>query len=145
MRYRLRRNKLLTPLFAALGGTSDRSYVDVTSEGLHFRFGFFTMKVTFAEIERVDATRWPLLFGLGWRIAPGEAIGLVGSTEGTVAVELRSPRTVRILIPWSCRRIIVSLLDPHGFIADVSARLEAGRGGISIVETPREAGERAPA
>lgn len=144
MRYRLRRNKLLTPLFAALGGTRDRAHVDVTGDGVHFRFGFFTLDASFAEIERVDLSRWPLLFGLGWRIAPGEAIGLVGSTEGTVAVELKSPRTVKILIPWSCRRIIVSLEDPHAFIADVSARL-AGRGGISIARPPREADEHAPA
>lgn len=122
MRYRIRRG-IFRPLLTALGGTGEASYVDVGPTTVRFRFGLlFDEEVPRVALARVRRGRWPWYGGIGWRLGAGGAVGLIGSLDGVVEIELREPRRVRLLgIPWRCRRIFVSLEDPAGFLRELGA------------------------
>lgn len=118
MRYPMRLDPPWRPLLALFGGTPGRSFVELTPKTVRFRFGWaFDRTLAHAEIAGAQRVRWPLWWGIGWRLAPGGTVGLIGSRRGVVAVRLRHPRWMRLLfIPWRCHRICVSLEDPDGFV-----------------------------
>src|SRR5579884_1920498 len=120
-RYPMRLDTVWRPLLALLGGTQANSYVDVTEDSVRFRFGWgFDETVPRADIAGASRASWPMLGGIGWRLWLGGTIGLIGSLDGIVEVRLRSAKRMRAaFIPWRCRRIVVSLLDPDGFVAAI--------------------------
>jgi hypothetical protein len=109
------------PLLALFGGTPSRSYVDVREHAIRFRFGWaFDQIIARAEIVSARPRSWPWWGGIGWR-AWGDTVGLIGSTQGVVDVQLRTPRWAWLaVIPWRFTRIAVSLQDPDDFIRAMS-------------------------
>lgn len=118
MRFAMRLNPLVRPLLLALGGTAERSYVEVTADTVRFRFGWgFDATVPRAAIAGTERGGWPWWGGLGWRLGFGGEVGLIGSLNGVVAVVLRQPLRLRFLsFPLRCRRIYVSLEAPEAFL-----------------------------
>jgi hypothetical protein len=123
MRYPMRLDPVWRPLLALFGGTPGNSFVEVNAGSVRFHFGwFFDESVPLTEIAGAGRTAWPLLGGIGWRVATRRRIGLIGSRQGVVDVRFRSARRMRfVFIPWQCRGIAVSLEDPDGFIAALRA------------------------
>lgn len=122
MRYPIRRG-FWAPLLAVLGGTRGASYVEVGDDGVRVRFGpGFDLTVERRDIADAYRRAWPLLGGVGWRIG-GKTVGLIGSYAGVVEVELREVRRARVFgLPYSFRRIAVSLEDPEGFLDELRRR-----------------------
>jgi hypothetical protein len=120
MRYAIRRNLLWSPLLIALGGTARDSFVEVEPGRVRFRFGWgFDQTIGREQIVDAYRTGWPLIAGIGWRIGGG-CVGLIGSRTGVVEVVLREPRRARVVgLPYTFRRIAVSLEDPEGFLAQI--------------------------
>jgi len=116
MRFPIRVDPWWRPLLLAGGATRDSSYVEVTDDGVSFRFGFFFRRaVKRDEIAGAALRHWPIWMGVGWRSNLRGVIGLIGSYGGVVEVRLQSRSRAWGVFP--CDRIAVSLEDPEGFIA----------------------------
>jgi hypothetical protein len=124
-RFQIKRDGWVRPLLWPFGGTESRSYLEITPDGLHLRFGwFFDKRISFAEIESVRPGHWPWWGGMGWRCNLVGRIGLVGSYSGIVDLTLRRRHWVWMaLLPLPCDRYTVSLEDPQGFVGTLSERL----------------------
>jgi hypothetical protein len=123
MRFQIRVDPVWRPFVFVGGATRANSYVEVTDEGIHFRFGLpFNRTVPFEEVRDVFARSWPLWYGIGWRSNLRGVIGLVGSYTGVVEVRLNKRSRVWAVLP--CDRIGVSLEDPEGFMAAVEAAMK---------------------
>jgi hypothetical protein len=109
------------PLLASLGGRPSGSWVDVGGDIVRCRFGLlFDETIPREQIAGTGETSWPLMGGVGWRIARHGTVGLIGARKGLVELRLVEPRRVRVAgIPVRCRRIIVSVCDPLSFLADL--------------------------
>lgn len=120
MRYRIRRG-VLRPLIALLGGTEQGSYVDLDPDAVRVRFGpLFDQRIPRDQIGGARLSRWPWYGGIGWRLGTGGVVGLIGSLEGIVEIELRAPVRVRVAgIPWRCRRLFLSLEEPVAFLSEL--------------------------
>ena len=116
MRYAMRRSVLWSPLLVPFGGTADGSFVDVEPGRVRFRFGWgFDQTIGREQIADAYRTRWPLIFGIGWRIG-GSCVGLIGSRTGVVEVVLRAPRRARVIsLPYTFRRIAGLARGSRGF------------------------------
>ncbi|MBJ6764875.1 hypothetical protein JGU66_29270 [Myxococcaceae bacterium JPH2] len=120
MRHAIKRGAW-SPLLVLFGGTSERSFVDVTPDVVTFRFGFFEARIPRTDILGAARAEWPMLGGIGWRVGVG-TVGLIGARQNVVAVDLREPHRVSVLgLPVRARRIFVSLEEPEPFIADLQA------------------------
>jgi hypothetical protein len=119
MRYPMRIDPVWLPMLALFGGTPGRSYVELTDGTVRFRFGWlFDYRVPRREIAGASRTTWSLLGGIGWRLALGGRVGLIGSLANVVEVRLDPPRWIRVVfVPWRCRRICVSVVDPDALLA----------------------------
>jgi len=124
MRFQIRVDPVWRPFVFIGGATRRNSYVEVTDEGVHFRFGLlFDRTVPFSDVKDVFPRSWPLWYGIGWRSNFRGVIGLVGSYTG--AVEVRLSKRGRAWGVFPCDRIAVSLEDPEGFIAAVKGEAKA--------------------
>ena len=121
MRHPILIDRLWSPLVAIAGGRPARSYLEVNEKSLVLVFGrLFSETVPRDRIEAARACSWPRLGGIGWRIWRGGTAGLIGSRRNTIEIVFREPRRVRIaLMPFNCRRIVVSLGDPDAFLTDL--------------------------
>ena len=123
MRSQIRVDPVWRPFVFIGGATKANSYVEVTDEGVHFRFGLlFDRTVPISDVKEVFPRSWPLWYGIGWRSNLRGVIGLVGSYTGVVEVRLNKRGRAWGVLP--CDRIAVSLEDPEGFIAAVEGKRE---------------------
>ncbi|MBI2913511.1 MAG: hypothetical protein HYY03_06285 [Chloroflexi bacterium] len=124
---------LWKPLLWPFGATADRAFADIDEQELHVRFGrLFDHHLPLDQVEGVDSTHWPLWAGIGWRTNFRGTVGLVGAYVNAVEVRFKEPQRVRLLIPVPCRRLVLSLEEPHDFMAALRKRLRAPTG-----EAPR--------
>jgi len=111
LRFPIRRdfNQLLLGIF---GCAARNSYVDVTNDAIHFKFGWgFDEVIPRDEIATLGPSQDPWLSGIG-----GNRIALLGSNTGVVEVGLAHPRRMRVfVVPVRLQRIAVSLEDPDAF------------------------------
>lgn len=109
-----------SPLLALLGGTADDSFTEISGNDIRFRFGHgFDLTVTHEDVVDAYRTDWPLIGGIGWRIG-GKCVGLIGSCSGVVEIVLRESRRGRVYgLPYTFRRIAISLEDPDGFLGEL--------------------------
>ena len=110
-------------LLALLGGTPERSYVEVGAEGLEVRFGSFSQRIPYRELTRVAiharTVPW-YAYRIGWRMNLRGGVALVGAAENLVRLELRTARQVSLMgIPTMMRELYVSLEDPDAFLRAV--------------------------
>ncbi|MBI5535098.1 MAG: hypothetical protein HY898_20395 [Deltaproteobacteria bacterium] len=123
MRYPMRLDRMWKPFLWVLGGTPQRSFVDVEPERVRFKFGAgFDHNVPRSEIVSAERTSYPLFGGIGWRMGlVAKSAAIVGSTHGVVRVTFKAPRRVRMTgIPKQCQQLFVSLEDPDGFVRELA-------------------------
>ena len=102
------------------GATNGNSYVEVTDDGVSFNYGMlFRRTVPRGEIIDAYPRQWPWWYGIGWRSDLRGVIGLVGSYQNVVEVELA--KRTRAWGVFPCDRIAVSVDDPAGLIAALKA------------------------
>jgi hypothetical protein len=112
---------LISPLWSALllpfGVTGERAFVEIEDDELHVRFGWvFDQTFRVKDIEGVDLSHWPVWAGIGPRINFRGLVGLVGTYVNTVELRFKKPQRVRLLVPVSCQRLLLSIEDPHDFM-----------------------------
>src|SRR3972149_6619848 len=86
--------------------------------------------IPLSAIEGASPSHWSVWAGIGWRTNSRATVGLIGTYVNIVEVRFREPQRVRMVLPFACRRLYVSLEEPREFIA---ALRDAG-----AAETPRE-------
>ena len=132
MRFPILMSPMWRPLLLPFGGTPERSYVELEDGELHVRFGWlFDQRFPLSAIEGASPSHWSVWAGIGWRTNFRGTVGLIGTYVNIVEVRFREPQRVRMLLPFACRRLYVSLEEPREFI---NALRDAG-----ATEAPREA------
>jgi len=110
------------PALLPLGVTANRAYMEVGAEDLHVRFGFFDYHFALDEIEDAVVSRWPVWAGVGARTNFRGVVGLLGSYVNVVEIRFKEPQQVRLLARVPCRRLFISVEEPHAFIAALKRR-----------------------
>lgn len=115
-RFAVRIDPVWRPLLAPFGAMESGSYAEVRNHGIHIHFGFLFER-TFSHEEIASASRWQPAWwnGIGFRSNLRGRISLLGSHQGVVEVRLK--RTTRSWGILPCKRIVISLQDPDGFLA----------------------------
>jgi len=124
MRFAIRRSPFWRPLLVPLGATEAGSYVEVTAETIHVRFGaLFDEVIPRSEVEAAALFDYPWYGGIGWRMNFRGSIGLIGAQAGVVRLDLRDPRKMKFG-PFSMnfQTLYVSLEEPDTFLAAVRPR-----------------------
>ena len=108
-----------------LGATADRGYVEIEGDGLRVRFGWlFDKTYGIADVESVRSSGWPLIGGIGWRMNLRDLVGLIGARTGVVEVHFRQKQRGWMVLPYSIRRLAISLEAPDAFIAALQSLLQ---------------------
>lgn len=124
MRFQIRVSGAWRGVLAVLGMRPSSCFVDLDPERgtIHVKGGiWFDETLPIAEIAAVSPSTWPWYGGLGVKLGPGDAVSVVGSTEGVVAIRFRSPQPMRAVFSVRRPELRVSLEDPEGFMAAVRA------------------------
>jgi hypothetical protein len=103
-------------LLLPLGVTPKRSFVEVADGDVHIRFGWFDYHFPLEAVERATLARWPIWAGVGVRTNFRGTVGLIGTYVNVVEVTFAEPQQMRLLVRTGCRRLFLSLQDPHSFI-----------------------------
>lgn len=115
-RFQMRLDSWWRPLLLVGGALPGNSYVEIDGDELHLRFGaFFDHTIPRAQVISAEKRSWPLWRGVGWRGNLSGRVGLIGSTEGVVELELSEPLRYWGLMRGT--RIAVSLEQPELFLA----------------------------
>lgn len=124
MRYPIHISTISKPVLKLFG--MGGSYVELTADALLFHFGTAHERVPLAEVAEVSRRKWPLYYGIGARIVPGQGVGYVGSTEGVVQIRFANPRPMNVWGPFrlsAAESVSVSLEHPDVFIDALRAAL----------------------
>lgn len=110
------------PLVMMGGSTRENSYVEFDDNDVTFCFGMlFAHTVRRSNIANVKRRDWPMWLGVGWRTDFFNTVGLIGSFQNVVEIELKEPITF-----WRfahCKRLAISLEQPDEFVAALSVNL----------------------
>jgi hypothetical protein len=123
MKYNMRIDPIWRPLLLVGGATAANSYAEIEGAELRIRYGLFRHTLQLANVASAAGRSWPLWGGIGWR-AWGEQLGLIGSTENVVELQLNEAERFGLgFVPWpfGVRRIAISLEDPQAFIDALTA------------------------
>ncbi len=111
---------ILEPVLHLLGVKPESSYVEIADGQLEVRMGiWFHEHLPLADVRQIAPSDWPWWGGLGVKLIP-HGVGVIGSLEGVVSIELTSPRKMRVLFPVEVDRLAVSVEDRDGFLAALS-------------------------
>jgi hypothetical protein len=107
------------PLVLVGGSTRENSYVEFDNHDVTFCFGMlFGHTIPRSNIASVKRRDWPIWGGVGWRADMFNMVGLIGSYDNVVEIELKEPITY-----WRvgrCKRLAISLEQPDEFVAALS-------------------------
>jgi hypothetical protein len=78
-----------------------------------------------SQIASIRRRSWPIWMGVGWRTDFLRTVGLIGSYENVVEVELNEP--VHFWRMARCTRLAISLEQPDEFVAALSVQRAAVR------------------
>lgn len=118
MRFPILISPMWRPFVLPLGGTPERSYVELEDGVLHVRFGWlFNHRFPLDAVEAASPSHWPVWAGIGWRTNFRGTVGLIGTYVNSVEVRFKQPQRVRMILPTPCRRLYLSLEQPRDFIA----------------------------
>lgn len=113
-------NFLLEPILHTFGAKPETSYVELGDGTLEVRMGvWFHETFPLSEVARVSPSEWPWWGGLGVKLHT-HGVGVVGSTENVVNIQLKGPRKVKVLFEVDCSQLWVSLEDRDGFLSALS-------------------------
>ena len=120
---------LWRPFLFPFGATPERAFAAIEDNHLHVRFGrLFDHRFPLKAVEGVAPSHWPVWAGVGWRTNLRGTIGLVGSYVNIVEIRFKEPQRVRLLFPFTCKRLALSLEEPRDFIAALARYRRAPRG-----------------
>jgi hypothetical protein len=111
------------PLLVPIRATEKRSFLEVDADELHVTFGVFNYHFPLDEVEDVKLSAWPLWAGVGARTNFRGVVGLVGTYVNVVEVIFREPQQLRMLVRVPCKKLFVSVEDPHEFVAALRRKL----------------------
>lgn len=115
--FRILTSPLWTPFLWPLGVTQRQAYAQLHEGKLHVHFGrVFDAEFPLDEVEGAELARWPLWAGIGPRTDFRGNVGLIGTYVNVVEVRFKEPQRVRLLFPVTCRKLYVSMEEPHAFI-----------------------------
>jgi hypothetical protein len=119
---KITKNLLVGPFMRVFGAGPSVSYVDLEVDAFEVRMGpWFKERFPLAEVSALAPSEWPWWGGLGVKTAPRKGIGVVGSSEGVVNVQFKTPQPVRLLmVPVKCAQLWMSFEDPDGFLRAMS-------------------------
>ena len=120
-RFNIRRDIVWKAPLLIIGATEANSYVELRDEDLVARFGVHESRLGLSDIISAQTKEWPIWNGIGIRVGPGKRLGLVGSTEGVVELELKPDTHVKFL-GITCTSLAFSLEDPQGFLEALQER-----------------------
>lgn len=115
-------NLLLEPVLKTFGTNRENSYVEVLDDALHVKMGaWFDETIPFSKIKSFAPSDWPWWGGLGVKLHH-HGIGVVGSTEHIVNLELTEVIAMKVIIKVEAERLWISLEDRDGFFAALAER-----------------------
>jgi hypothetical protein len=126
LRFDFRAGWLLRALLLPFGATNRRLAATLEGRALRVQLGaLFDHVVDLGLVDRVERSRWPLVYGLGCRIGAGRKFGVIASTENVVRLHFRERVPLPALGPWTfgAEWLYLSLEEPDRFVAEVQARL----------------------
>lgn len=118
-RFNIRRDTIWKAPLLIIGATENNSYVEIREEDIVVRFGVHESRIQISDILSSNTIEWPIWNGIGIRISFGKTLGLVGSLEGVVALDIKNAESVHFL-GIKCSKIAFSLEDPEGFLDAIS-------------------------
>jgi hypothetical protein len=114
IRIPIKRSPWWASLLVLFGATASRSYIQIDSDTITVRFGWYRIMVSRSEIESVNEDRWPWYGGLGWRTDFRRKLALVGAYSPVVRFHLHTPQRARVLgIPVRFEDLYVSVDSPE--------------------------------
>jgi hypothetical protein len=120
-RYYMKVDPMWRPLTLIGGATRENSYVEFDDHDVTFCFGMlFGHTVPRSNIASVKRREWPVWAGVGWRADLFNMVGLIGSYQNVVEIELKEP-----ILYWRvghCKRLAISLEQPDEFVAALSVQ-----------------------
>lgn len=118
--FEMKVSPIMKPLLWLFGAGAGKRCVTVDDGRITIRMGRTEFQVPIDEVATVEATRWPMLYGLGpGRVAPNQTLGVVASSQGAVNIALRRPLPFKVPFRLERKNLVVALDNPAGFIEAV--------------------------
>ncbi|MEP7127197.1 MAG: hypothetical protein ABJE95_40055 [Byssovorax sp.] len=109
-------NFLLEPVLHTFGVRPETSYLEIADGKLEVRMGiWFHESFALDNIARVAPSDWPWWGGLGVKLHH-HGVGVVGSTEGVVNVQLKQAQDANVVVTVKASQLWLSLEDRDGFL-----------------------------
>jgi hypothetical protein len=126
-RYGFRFDGWLVWLLALCGITRGRSAVTIEPSDVDVRFGWAHFRIPRACITTAQRAHPSWQYGIGIHTNCVDWLCVNGSLGGMVELSLSPPQRYSVLlIPVRCKRFLVSLEDPNGFLQALGAPSPGG-------------------
>ena len=114
-------NFLLEPVLHTFGVKPETSYFEIDGGKLEVRMGiWFHESFALDNIARIAPSDWPWWGGLGVKLHH-HGVGVVGTTDGVVNVQLKAEQKVNVIVTASCSQLWLSVEEPEGFLRALAA------------------------
>ncbi len=110
------------PFLLPLGVTANRSFAEIADGDLHVCFGRFDYYFPLDDVEEATLARWPIWAGVGPRTDFRGVVALLGTYVNVVEIRFKEPHQIRMLVRVPCKRLFLSLEEPHTFINALKRR-----------------------
>ena len=112
---------LLEPVLRLFGVNEGSSYVELGKDTLEVSMGiWFHETFALTNVARIAPSDWPWWGGLGVKLHH-HGVGVIGSTEGVVNLQLKEAQAVTAVASVSCKQLWLSLADREQFVRALSA------------------------
>jgi hypothetical protein len=113
-------NFILEPIMHTFGVKAETSYVEISGGSLEVRMGiWFHETFPLDQIGKIAPSDWPWWGGLGVKLHH-HGVGVVGSTEGVVNVQLKGPQKVRAVLEVEATQLWISVENHEAFLNALS-------------------------
>ncbi len=119
MRFPIRIQPAWAPLLTVLGMSRASSFaeIDEAAGTLRVKAGiWFDETFPLDQIDDVQPSSWPWYGGLGVKLGPRDAVSVVGSTEGVVAIRFKQKQRMHVLLVVERPELRISVEDPAAFM-----------------------------
>lgn len=118
-RFPLAMSSVWRPLFTLFGMPASSSFAEVDPDRgtLRVKAGiWFDETLPLNEVADVVPSSFPWYGGLGVKLGPGNAVSVVGSGDGVVAVHFKSPQRMRVVFEVNRPELRLAVEDPPRFM-----------------------------